>query len=270
MVKDLIKRLEKIGVSVDKLSIKTDIKIIVPLSGGKDSQACLELALKEYKNSEVLALFCDTKYEHDITYNHVDNLILKNDVSYVYLNAGSVLSVCTKYKRFPGGGARHCTDELKIRPTKFFLKEFSLINKSNIEVWYGMRLNESSQRAKRYAEKLDNTLYPPHEIMPRKYPKYLEKQGVMFKLPILNWSEKDVYSFLEGKENPLYSKGFDRVGCFPCLAGGEKLQLKAFEFDEIGAKNYQVAVKISEISKRPVFQGKKLKDTVPQCAICSI
>ena len=266
----LIDNLKKVGVEVEKLSSIEGIKVIVPLSGGKDSQTCLELALKEYKNSEILALFCDTKFEHDITYKHIEGLISKYRVNYVYLNAGSVLSVCTKYKRFPGGGARHCTDELKIRPTKFFLKEFSLLNEGTVEVWYGMRMQESPQRAKRYAGKLDGTLYAPHEVMPRKYPKYLEKQGVMFKLPILEWSEEEVYTFLRGRGNPLYEKGFDRVGCFPCLAGGEKLQLKAFEFDEVGAKHYQVAVEISEIAKRPVFQGKKLKGVVPQCSICSM
>ena len=34
---------------------------LLGISGGKDSQACLKLALSEYKNNEILGLFCDTK-----------------------------------------------------------------------------------------------------------------------------------------------------------------------------------------------------------------
>jgi len=38
-------------------------KCVVPLSGGKDSQACLVLALRRFLPSEILALFCDTQFE---------------------------------------------------------------------------------------------------------------------------------------------------------------------------------------------------------------
>ena len=50
------------------------IKIVIPISGGKDSQCCLKLALKEYKPSEILGLFCDTKFEHPITYKHIERM----------------------------------------------------------------------------------------------------------------------------------------------------------------------------------------------------
>ena len=38
-------------------------KIVAPISGGKDSQACLKLALESYQSSEILGLFCDTQVE---------------------------------------------------------------------------------------------------------------------------------------------------------------------------------------------------------------
>jgi 3'-phosphoadenosine 5'-phosphosulfate sulfotransferase (PAPS reductase)/FAD synthetase len=48
------------------------IKVLVPISGGKDSQAALKLALQTHQPSEVRGLFCDTRFEHPMTYAHVD------------------------------------------------------------------------------------------------------------------------------------------------------------------------------------------------------
>ena len=39
-------------------------------------------------------------------------------------------------------------------------------------------------------------------------------------LPLLDWTEEQVFAYLESKgvsPNPLYALGFGRVGCFPCI-----------------------------------------------------
>ena len=249
--------------------IKGPYSIVVPTSGGKDSQACLELALREKPANEVLALFCDTKFEHPITYGHIQKITNRLGVDLVTLNAGTVLDICTKYKRFPGGGARHCTDELKIRPSKFFYKELAKIQ-GCFEVWYGVRSDESKEREARYKGKTSHDLYAPHEFMPRKYPKYLAKLGVQFKLPILDWAADEVFTLLDNTQNPLYTNGFSRVGCFPCLAGGEADQMRAFHFDETGRKHFAIAEEISVVSGRPVLQTKKYYNQGPGCALCCI
>jgi 3'-phosphoadenosine 5'-phosphosulfate sulfotransferase (PAPS reductase)/FAD synthetase len=254
------------------------VSVVVPLSGGKDSQACLMLALKEHKPENVLALFCDTGFEHPITYAHVDRIVKETGVQHVKLSAGTVLDVCTKYKRFPGGGARHCTDELKIRPSNFFYQEFGKAQ-GTFEVWYGMRSDESKEREARYRGTLSTDTYAPHEIL-NKYPKRLAKLGVRFRLPVIDWSTSEIFELLNGNENPLYSSGFDRVGCFPCLAGGEAHQMRAFHFDETGRKHYRIAEQISNIAGRPVLKSKKYQgqgpggalfdDSFSGCAICAI
>ena len=251
--------------------LKHKYKCVVPLSGGKDSQACLMLALKQLKNTEILAMFCDTGYEHPITYDHVNKIVKDNNIDLVTLKAGTVLGVCTKYKRFPGGGSRHCTDELKIRPSKFFYEALAKLQ-GGFEVWYGMRNEESKERAARYKGKTSSDIYAPHEVM-TKYPKKLSKLGVSFRLPIIDWATDEVFTLLDGKENELYSHGFDRVGCFPCLAGGEGHQMRAFYFDATGLKHYKIAEKISAIAGRPVLQTKKYTNQGPGdqgCLICSI
>jgi len=219
------------------------VDIVVPVSGGKDSQACLKLAMKTGK--KVLGLFCDTMYEHPITYQHVEKLKELYDVDILTIKNGETpLDLSIKNGRFPSDAARFCTDKLKIRETRIFLDAYSQEH-GEIEVWYGMRSDESSQRRKRYADKTCDMTFYPHELMPNKYPKKLGSRGVMFKLPILDWSSEEVFHWLNGEHNPLYDNGFDRVGCFPCLAAGDKAKSKAFAFDTFGAKQ-RIDVKIVE------------------------
>jgi 3'-phosphoadenosine 5'-phosphosulfate sulfotransferase (PAPS reductase)/FAD synthetase len=262
--------LQKYGIQATGLdSINSKIECVVPLSGGKDSQACLMLALQKFNAENIIALFCDTGFEHPETYAHVPKTAKENNVALVTLSAGNVQGVCTKYKRFPGGGARHCTDELKIRPSKYFYKELSEIN-GGFEVWCGVRVQESKERAARYKFKVSDELYAPHDFMPNKYPKYLADAGVSIRLPILDWSTKEVLDFLDGKQNPLYAAGFDRVGCFPCLAAGEAHQMRAFYFDETGRKHFEIAEQIAVIAGREVLESKKYRGQGPGCALCSI
>lgn len=260
--------LNELGISVSG-TLNPPYDIVVPLSGGKDSQACLKLALKTRPEAKILALFCDTQFEHELTYAHIARITTDYGVDLIKLCAGSVLEKCTKYKRFPGGGARHCTDELKLRPSKFFYRELSVLQ-GGFEVWLGMRSDESKEREKRYRFTTAEELTPLHELLPGKFPKYLFERGVIAKLPVLDWSKSEIFEFLEGEENPLYGFGFDRVGCFPCLAGGEFWQVKAFNFDDTGRKHFKIAQEISVIAGRPVLVTKKFGDQGPGCAICSM
>lgn len=41
--------------------MKKIIKCVVPVSGGKDSQACLKMASQMFEPGEVVGLFCDTQ-----------------------------------------------------------------------------------------------------------------------------------------------------------------------------------------------------------------
>lgn len=249
------------------------VKVVVPISGGKDSQACLKLALEDYAPDVVRGLFCDTQFEHPITYIHVRETMQKlYGVRVDEVCEGSVLGKSEKYGRFPGGGARHCTDELKIVPTKKYCKALAE-QQGGFEVWYGMRLGESPERATRYKDKIDTGLYLPHEVIRHKYPKYLGKMGVRFRLPVLNWSGLHVLDYLAGTENPLYAAGFSRIGCFPCLAGGDAAKEKAFAYDEFGAQQKARVYVVSAKIGKNIFTSKggiaRNQDS-PGCAVCDI
>ena len=253
------------------------IKCVVPVSGGKDSQSCLKLALQSFERHEILGLFCDTKFEHPLTYAHIETMRDLYEVNIISINAGSVEEKVLKYGRFPGGGARHCTEELKIVPAKKFYRDLARWNGEGFEVWYGMRAGESSERAKRYKDKIDTELYVPHAVL-AKYPKYLEKLGVMFRLPVLDLLTSEIFEILQGEENPLYAQGFDRVGCFPCLAGGDHWKEKAFSHDAFGVSQRVIVMKLSKEIGKNIFTStgaimrnhEDQMDMFNGCAICTI
>lgn len=228
------------------------VRVLVPISGGKDSQACLKLALEKYSSAEVRALFCDTQWEHEKTMAHVKALrSMYGPVQVDVVTAGSVPDQVRKHKGFPVGGARFCTEELKIWPTKRYCKTLAIEQGQGFEVWYGMRSDEGTERRARYAGKVCDELYAPHEVL-KKYPQYLAKLGVMFRLAILDWSYADVMAYLAGLHNPLYDDGFYRVGCFPCLAQGDPGKEKAFAYDATGAARKVIVMKLAdETGKSP-------------------
>lgn len=248
------------------------IKVLVPVSGGKDSQACLKMALQHYQPNEVRGLFCDTQFEHPTTYAHVERLrTMYGEIQIDTVSGGSVLDKAVKYGRFPGGGARHCTDELKIRETRIYCKTLAEQQGQGFEVWYGMRATESSERAKRYAGKVCDEVYAPHDVL-KKYPKYLAKMGVRFRLAVLDWTEADILDFLGDEANPLYRQGFPRVGCFPCLASGDKWKSKAFAHDEFGIQQHAKVILIGERIGKSVWTskaGKAANDDSPGCMFCN-
>jgi 3'-phosphoadenosine 5'-phosphosulfate sulfotransferase (PAPS reductase)/FAD synthetase len=82
-----------------------------------------------------------------------------------------------------------------------------------------------------------------------------------------------VFEYLNGEENPLYKQGFDRVGCFPCLAAGDKTKEKAFQHDDFGREQYKKVMWLSEQIGKSVWtsKGGKMRNNEDQgCLICSI
>jgi len=242
-------------------------KIVVPISGGKDSQACLKLAIENFNKEDILGVFYDTKFEHPLTYEHVNNIEKLYGVKIEKVSGGSVEELVLKYKRFPGPRSRFCTDRLKIQQSKIFYKKLAETN-GPFEVWYGMRSNESRQRAKRYADISAESLYAPHEVLPSSYPKYFAtKLNIKFRLPILDWTEEDVFEYLAGEENPLYKQGAKRVGCFPCLASSDKAKQKDFLHDDFGKQQYKKVLWLEQQTGASVWSK---EDSAQQCLICNI
>jgi len=123
------------------------MKVIVPFSGGKDSQATLIYACEKYGVKNVTAVFCDTKWEHEITYTHIDYVIKKLNVTFLNLVSkkyDGMVDLAIKKKRFPATKSKFCTTELKVIP----MIDFILSQKEHLLILQGIRADESLSRSK--------------------------------------------------------------------------------------------------------------------------
>lgn len=211
------------------------IRRIASISGGKDS-TCVLLFLRELRDkygTDFSSVFADTGNEHESTLEYVSYLSgrlgtpvtwLKADFSaniikrrrYVAENypeptrsrvlAGLTptgipfLDLCIWKGRFPSVCAKFCTVELKVIPIKEHQEQYLAVGEC-IESWQGIRAEESYNR----------------KYLPKRN---IEDEGVWTVRPILRWKLPQVVAFHRRHGiplNPLYKRGFSRVGCFPCI-----------------------------------------------------
>lgn len=225
---------------------------VVSVSGGKDSTATYLLALE--RGRPFRAVFADTGNEHEWTYDFVRELPgktggpaiewVKADLSkeiarkraYVaakwpeqgipqekvdrtvamMVPTGNAFLDLSIWKlRFPSTKARFCTEELKIRPMWEGVQLPIIESGRALISWQGVRADESRARA----------LLPKwQKLMPPYGLKISEEVRAGWRSyayrPLLTWTREDVFAFhaKHGIEpNPLYAKGFSRVGCMPCI-----------------------------------------------------
>lgn len=123
------------------------MKILVAYSGGKDSQACLIWAVKKYGAKNIEAVFCDTGWEHPITYNHIIETCNDLKVKLIIVKSkkyDGMVDMAKKKGRFASTMARFCTAELKAIP---FI-DYVLDGQDDVFVIQGIRGDESDSRSK--------------------------------------------------------------------------------------------------------------------------
>ena len=207
------------------------MKIIVAFSGGKDSQACLIWAVQKYGFKNIRAVFCDTGWEHQDTYNHIKEITEKLNVELITLRSkkfNGFVDMAKKKGRFPSSQARFCTTELKVKP----MIDYILSLNDNVIVIQGIRADESKSRSemqkqcryfKYYFESYgtDKRGKPKYHTYRKNEVKEFCKNYVDDVLrPVIDWSGGEVMSYIISngqKPNPLYYQGVKRVGCYPCI-----------------------------------------------------
>lgn len=222
-------------------------KIVVSVSGGKDSTASLIIALNEHKKEDVIPVFADTGWEHPLTYQYLEYLESKLGIKITRVKSkkyADLLDVIEKKKTFPSARRRHCTDVLKREPQFKFIEE--LLNQGyEVEQWIGIRADESRNRTERYGHLNPEDVFDVHEIFPSLPKKF---KGVKVRFPVVNLTAKQIYKIIAeaGLEiNPLYHKGFKRVGCFPCVMGSLQ-DFRNVWSNEIGKQNILKLVNLEE------------------------
>lgn len=208
------------------------MKILVAYSGGKDSQACLLLAVKNYGAANIEAVFCDTGWEHPVTYEHIQKTTSDLGVKLVTVKSkkyDGMIDMAEKKKRFPSTMARFCTSELKSIP---FI-DYVLEQKDHLLIIQGIRALESHKRStmqrqcsyfKYYFEPY-NDKGKTHTYRKKDVIKWKEKYSDDILRPVFEWTGQQVIDYIieNGQQpNTLYTEGFKRVGCFPCIMSGHK------------------------------------------------
>ena len=194
--------------------------IVVPVSGGKDSQLCLALALDTFPKEKIRAVHQSTGYDHPLTYEHLNWMEEFYGIKIEYTQSDKytdIFDLIEKQGYFPNNVARSCTGMLKQEPFGKWLIANNLLRPEACLIWMGMRSNESQARSKKYGELDPDDVFPLSDLSGKYGIKF---RHVMLSLPIVNYTEEEVFAELKKrghKVNELYSKGAARVGCWPCL-----------------------------------------------------
>jgi 3'-phosphoadenosine 5'-phosphosulfate sulfotransferase (PAPS reductase)/FAD synthetase len=191
-----------------RISFPPDLEglpVVASVSGGKDSTA-LTLALTK-AGIEHRRVFADTGWEAPETYAYLEMLrgrlgpidVVRARPKGDSPDTGSPMVDRIRHRAgFPARMQRWCTRELKIEPLRRYHDALGVETVSVV----GVRADESKARST-LAEVDDDP----------------EWGGFIWR-PLLTWTVADVLDAHRRHGvpvNPLYQRGHDRVGCYPCI-----------------------------------------------------
>ena len=140
------------------------MKVIVTFSGGKDSLASL-LWVRNNITKDFTTVFCDTGWEHPLTYKYIEEIRQKLDLNLVTLKSkkfNGMVDLARKKTRWPSSQRRFCTSELKTIPMiDYVLDEV----RDDMLMIQGIRAAESARRHsdienfKEFTEAHDSTAF---------------------------------------------------------------------------------------------------------------
>lgn len=180
-------------------------------SGGKDSQVLLELAKMadvRFTPQYNLTTLDAPENVRFIREHYPDVEIVRPQQTF--------LQICRHHKMLPTQWTRFCCKELKESSNEHAV------------TLTGIRKSESARRSKRQEVFLQTRRRHPEftEGTLDQFSRYQEStveclrgKDKLTVNPILDWTAQDVWQFIEERQlpvNPLYTKGYSRVGCLFC------------------------------------------------------
>lgn len=186
-------------------------EIIVSVSGGKDSTATWLRLLES--GIRCRAVFADTGWEAPETYAYLDLLRAKVGPIDVVGVEGGMRAKIRARAGFPARKQRWCTRELKVEPLREYHDRVRAETDRETVSVVGIRAEESEERAAMAVFGFD------------------ERWGGYVWRPSLDLTVAEVIETHHRHGvplNPLYLRGHNRVGCYPCIyATKEEIKLWA-------------------------------------------
>jgi len=177
------------------------VKVLVPFSGGKDSQATLIFAVEKYGVKNVTAVFNDVAWDHEMTYKHIEYVTNALGVQLIKLYSSKYdgfVDLATK-KKFPSSQARLCTIHLKIEP----MIDYVLSLQSHVIILQGIRADESEERSLMNEDcRFFKYYFEPYQTNSMIVQKYESKEKLSATQK--NKLEKAKARLLKGKEDEKY------------------------------------------------------------------
>ncbi|WP_294966857.1 phosphoadenosine phosphosulfate reductase family protein [Sulfurimonas sp.] len=211
------------------------MKYLLSLSGGKDSTACLLWALDTLPKEDIIPYYIDTKWEHDDVYKYLDYLEEKLEIKITRLESEGMEALSIRKKCMPNSVMRFCTENLKVKPALEFYKTI----KDDFINIVGVRREESKKRANTESFTIS-------------------QDGIKTLFPVAYWTTQRVFDYHKEHNievNPLYKRGFSRVGCYPCIYA-RKHELQNME-PKYKTRLRNLEKKIGEITAKAGFDPKK-------------
>lgn len=229
--------------------------LILTYSGGKDSDVMLQLAIECLKPSDFEVLNSHTTVDAPETvyyirdkFKELENLGIKTTVQKSYYPDGTpktMWNLIVNKGVPPTRLMRYCCQHLKetSTPNRFVavgVRESESTGRRNRDVFAtrGLRKKDAyyyyyshikevfdDDRQRRIGGGIDN----PNEEGPYdcRFISKAKKNDDLICNPIYKWTDTDVWDFIRDrglKYNPLYDKGFQRVGCIGCPLAGNQVQ----------------------------------------------
>lgn len=202
------------------------MKHIVGFSGGVDSQACARWVLNRFPKEDVILTNSNAGgNEHPLTVEFIDwysanvhpVVRIESQVQDMGGRARAEIerrglqptdpldfpTLAEIKQTFPRRKMQFCTEHLKLRPQQRWIRENI---KGEFRRYSGVRRQESLNRQARQPQEWDEVF------------------ACELFHPLVDWTKQMVFDYVafHGEQiNPLYTLGFTRVGCAPCVNSGK-------------------------------------------------